>query len=71
MSVSRPQERADVVAWRADRLRHAGFGDEMAVVIAHDCAMDLHALLDLVDRGCPPSLAARILSPSDDEWVRR
>jgi hypothetical protein len=25
--------------------------------------MDLHALLELVDRGCPPALAARILAP--------
>jgi hypothetical protein len=26
-------------------------------------AVDVHALLQLVDRGCPPELAARILSP--------
>jgi hypothetical protein len=26
-------------------------------------AIDVHALLQLVDRGCPPELAARILSP--------
>jgi len=25
--------------------------------------VDLHDLLDLVDRGCPPELTARILSP--------
>ena len=25
--------------------------------------MDLHALLELVDRGCPPRLAVRILAP--------
>jgi hypothetical protein len=25
--------------------------------------IDLHALLELVDRGCPPALAARILAP--------
>jgi hypothetical protein len=29
--------------------------------------MDLHALLGLVDRGCPPDLAARILAPLDRE----
>jgi hypothetical protein len=28
--------------------------------------VDLHALLQLVDAGCPPDLAARILSPDDD-----
>jgi hypothetical protein len=28
--------------------------------------IDLHELLELVDAGCPPELAARILSPLDD-----
>jgi hypothetical protein len=27
--------------------------------------VDIHALLELVDRGCPPHLAARILAPLD------
>ena len=27
---------------------------------------DLHALLDLVDRGCTPALAERILAPLDE-----
>jgi hypothetical protein len=29
--------------------------------------MDLHALTGLVERGCPPPLAARILAPLDHE----
>jgi hypothetical protein len=29
--------------------------------------MDLHALIELVERGCPPPLAARILAPLDHE----
>ena len=29
--------------------------------------IDLHRLLELVDRGCPPHLAARILAPIDDD----
>jgi hypothetical protein len=29
--------------------------------------VDLHALLDLVDKGCPPQLAARILAPLDEQ----
>jgi len=28
----------------------------------------VHAVLDLVDRGCPAELAARILAPLDDRW---
>jgi hypothetical protein len=27
--------------------------------------VDLHALVKLVERGCPPPLAARILAPLD------
>jgi hypothetical protein len=29
--------------------------------------VDLHALTGLVERGCPPPLAARILAPLDHE----
>jgi hypothetical protein len=55
----------DVAPWRRGRLRAAGFPPDLADAVAHDCAMDLHALLELVDRGCPPPLAARILAPLD------
>ena len=60
-----------VVAWRRHRLLDAGFGYDLAEELAEQPRMDLHALLQLDERGCPPSLAARILSPADDEWVRR
>lgn len=53
--------------WRTSRLRDAGFSSQLANKLAHDCAYDLHAILDLVDRGCPAELAARILAPLDDE----
>lgn len=49
-----------------ERLRAAGFSTEDASRLAHDRRYDLHALLDLVDRGCRPDLAARILAPLDD-----
>ena len=52
----------DVVAWRACRLREAGFPPVLADSLART-HVDLHALLQLVDAGCPPRLAARILSP--------
>lgn len=29
--------------------------------------MDLHAMIELLERGCPPDLAARILAPLDHE----
>ena len=50
-----------------ERLLSAGFPSDLAERLAHDCAADLHALLDLVDRRCPPELAARILAPIDEE----
>jgi hypothetical protein len=59
-----------VVSWRIGRLREAGFDFALAVVLAEDCSYDLHALLSLVERGCPPPLAARILAPLDDHLRR-
>jgi hypothetical protein len=56
----------ELVGWRRRRLCRAGFAPDLADAVARDCAMDLHALLGLVDRGCPPELAARIVAPLDD-----
>ena len=53
----------DVVLWRRCRLLEAGFPDPLATRLAN-AAVDVHALLQLVDRGCPPGLAARILAPA-------
>jgi hypothetical protein len=52
----------DVLAWRVCWLLESGFDPELARSVAAT-DVDLHALLELVDRGCPPELAARILSP--------
>jgi hypothetical protein len=57
----------ELLAWRVRRLRAAGFGAPLAVELARDEGVDLHALLALTDRGCPPELAARILAPLDVE----
>ena len=59
-----PGPPVDVIAWRACRLREAGFPPSLADEVAAQ-RVDLHALLQLVDAGCPPDLAARILSPLD------
>ena len=53
----------DVAAWRRCRLVEAGFPAYVAELLAVDTRYDLHALLELVDRGCPPLLAARIHAP--------
>lgn len=54
-----------VVAWRTERLSEAGLPKELARRVAADCAYDLHAVLEIVDRGCPAELALRILAPLD------
>lgn len=59
-----PGPPVDVVAWRRCRLLEHGFGTALADTLAHD-RTDLHRLLALVDAGCPPELAARILTPLD------
>jgi hypothetical protein len=52
---------AEVMQWRLHRLTEAGFEHELAVALAAEADVDLHAILDLVDRGCPHELAARIM----------
>lgn len=57
---------AGVVAWRAGQLRAAGVGPEIAERLAADRSYDLHAVIELTERGCPAELALRILAPLDD-----
>ena len=60
-----PVPSSDVAAWRLRRLVDAGFPLPLALDLAATPGVDLHALLALLDRGCPPELAARILAPID------
>lgn len=50
-----------VERWRMDELRRVGFDVESASLLAAEPGVDLHAAIDMVERGCPPDLAARIL----------
>jgi hypothetical protein len=50
--------------WRRRRLIAAGFDAQLAAWLT-ESGVDLHELLVLVDRGCPPMPAARILAPLD------
>jgi hypothetical protein len=45
----------------------AGFPRPLAKRLAADVRVDVHALLELVDRGCPPHLAVRITAPLDGD----
>ena len=56
-----------VIAWRRSQLLNAGFDAWTADVFARSESVDLHALIELIDRGCPPELAARIMAPLDLE----
>jgi hypothetical protein len=56
-----------VVRWRRKQLAEAGFSLPLAARVATDARYDLHALIELVERGCPPELAARILAPLERE----
>jgi hypothetical protein len=60
-------EERSVVAWRRDRLADAGFSLPVAARIAGDVRYDVHALIELTERGCAPELAVRILAPVDEE----
>ena len=56
----------DIVGWRREQLVHSGFSLPSAARLARDARYDLHALIELVERGCPPELAVRILEPADE-----
>jgi hypothetical protein len=58
--------RASVTTWRRDRLVEAGFALPLASRLARDRRYDLHALIELVEHGCAPELALRILAPVEE-----
>jgi hypothetical protein len=56
----------DLLRWRRDQLLAAGFEPAQALELAQDRRYDLHALIELVEDGCPPHLAVRILAPLEE-----
>jgi hypothetical protein len=60
-----------VSSWRRRLLLRAGFPSRLARVLARDRRTDVHALLELIDRGCPPELATRILAPLEPDQEER
>jgi hypothetical protein len=59
-------EEGQIVAWRRHQLTGAGFSLPLAAPLADDARYDLHALIELTERGCPPELAVRILAPLEE-----
>ena len=50
-----------VERWRTEELLRVGFDVESATLIAAEPGVDLHATVAMIERGCPPELAVRIL----------
>ena len=57
----------EIVAWRREQLVASGFRLPLAASVARDSRFDLHRLIELTERGCPPELAIRIVAPLDWE----
>jgi hypothetical protein len=50
-----------VERWRTNALVRAGYDPAAAQDLAARLDIDLHTATDLLERGCPPELAAQIL----------
>lgn len=50
-----------IQAWRAEELERAGYGTRAAGRLAARHDIDLHRAVGLVEQGCPPELAVKIL----------
>jgi hypothetical protein len=57
----------DVDSWRRQQLLRSGFSHRLASRVAREPRFDLHALIELVERGCEPELAVRILAPIEGQ----
>ncbi|HEY1368352.1 MAG TPA: hypothetical protein VGF23_14620 [Gaiellaceae bacterium] len=67
MQIETTERGYEVISWRREQLLQGGFAPQTAARLARDQRYDLHALIELVERGCPPPLAVRILAPLDEE----
>jgi len=47
--------------WRAHELERAGYDSDDAAELAARHDVDLHLAVELLERGCPPETALRIL----------
>jgi hypothetical protein len=65
--IASERESQEVVRWRREQLVDSGFSLPVAARLAKDARYDLHALIELIECGCPPELAARIVAPLEGE----
>jgi hypothetical protein len=66
MNTTSERRSDEVVHWRRERLAETGFPLPLAASVAENEHYDLHALIELVERGCPPELAVRILASLEE-----
>jgi hypothetical protein len=57
----RQDEQLSILAWRIAVLDRAGYDEGDAVLLAAVKDVDLHLAVDLLDQGCSPETALRIL----------
>lgn len=50
-----------VLRWRFEELVRAGYDAGSAMILASHIEVDLHAATGLLERGCPPETAMRIV----------
>jgi hypothetical protein len=58
---SNETEQERIERWRAETLERAGFAVDDAAELASRHDVDLHTAIGLIEKGCPPEIALRIL----------
>jgi hypothetical protein len=61
------RELDEVVRWRCEQLVESCFPPALAARVAKNAHYELHALIELVERGCQPDIAVRILASVEEE----
>ena len=61
LDVYQETESERIQRWRAGELERAGYDEADAAELAGRADVDLHLAVALLERGCPPSTAIRIL----------
>jgi hypothetical protein len=57
----RELEADEIIRWRTDQLRRAGYSERSALLLGLHTEIDLHVAMRLREQGCPQKVALRIL----------
>ena len=61
LELTEETEAERVERWRLEKLEGAGYDAAQAQVLAQRLEVDLHLAIELLEQGCEPALAIRIL----------